>query len=82
MKPHPPIQQGTLIGKENRTKTMQRIIEIIKVPITAVSGLVGIELVKFAELSELMQFLGQTVIGVLTIIYLIVKIKNLTKGKK
>jgi hypothetical protein len=72
------MKQGTLTGIR-RTNKMQRIIEAIKVPITAVSGLVGIELVKFAELSEIAQFLGQTVIGVLTIIYLIVKIKKISK---
>ena len=42
----------------------------------AISGALGIEAINFIDISKVMQLIGQSVIGVLTIVYLVYKIRN------
>jgi hypothetical protein len=42
----------------------------------AISGALGIQFINLIDISQILQLIGQSVIGVLTIVYLVYKIIN------
>ena len=57
------------------------IKESMSTVLVGMSGALGIEAVKFLNVSEVMQLVGQSVIGALTIIYLVYRIRNERRKK-
>ena len=57
------------------------IKESMSTGLVGMSGALGIEAVKFLNVSEVMQLIGQSVIGTLTIIYLVYRIRNERRKK-
>ena len=53
--------------------------EWVPVPLAAVGGYTGIELINLSKLTVVLQFAGQTLISVLTIVYISIKIAKLLK---
>jgi hypothetical protein len=62
-------------------KLMQllRMRENLTVFVTSFCGLFSINMIDITQLTEVVKFSGQTVIGILTIIYLVIKIKKIKK---
>ena len=57
------------------------IKESMSTVLVGMSGALGIEAVNFLNISEAMQLIGQTIIGTLTIIYLVYRIRNERRKK-
>lgn len=56
-----------------------RMRENLTVFVTSFCGLFSINMIDITQLTEVVKFSGQTVIGILTIIYLVIKIKKIKK---
>ena len=52
------------------------IKESVSTIAVAISGALGIQLINLINLSSVLRLVGQTIIGVLTIVYLVYKIRN------
>lgn len=57
-------------------------MKLLKECAVSLTGMLGVESFEYVEnITELVKFAGQSVIGTLTIIYIVLKIKNLLNEK-
>ena len=55
---------------------LNTVKESMSTILVGMSGALGIEAINFIDISEVMKLVGQSIIGVLTIVYLVYKIRN------
>jgi hypothetical protein len=54
-------------------------MELLKTPFISICSLFSIESLNWLQLSESVKFAGQSTIGILTVYYLVLKIKKIRK---